>query len=554
MNSEKLMCYERDKSRPIQYEHYSGERGFARLSKCFSISLLFMIFTFFSYHSLFGQSWGILSNTTTTGVNYTVKINGTNVIIMDGSGKFKFSTNSGNTWTVKQTPIFNPTNFFYCNSAVWWCIEYNGATIAYQTSDAGLSWTQGKTLPSPVNQNYRPKRMWFNGNVGYIAGENHIFKTNNGSDFTDKAYDNTYHFESLDFTDDYKGWVAGYKDSQGIILYTSDGGTNWTELSVLNAINYKCLTVSNNIILAGGLPFSGTVNLIKSFDGGNTWSNLTFPKNTSQLNQIRIISTGHYWVLGEDNGIPFIYKTADDGATWTETPITNYTNSIQDFDVSRDETFGLASGNDVFLKNPPPPQKKITIISPAVGDICDLGTTKDITWDFEGFTGMIKIELSRNNGTTYSSLANSVDVNTSTYSWSVDEPESDSCKIKITSLDDPLTYGISGLFKVRKNLSDTTLIVTSSKVFTFYNVYPNPSTELISIQFQGNENVEDDVYIYSEIGTFARCSKVKWNPSADGNVKLNQSNPIQISNLPKGIYFVIIKSNNKFYYQQFIKG
>ncbi len=96
------------------------------------------------------------------------------------------------------------------------------------------------------------------------------------------------------------------------------------------------------------------------------------------------------------------------------------------------------------------PAASITITNPN-GSAWYIGSTYSIQWTSLNLGGNVKIELSRDNGVTYAVIAASVPVQNQSFSWTVTGPVTATkiCKIKITSLTDPLINMASVLFRIR---------------------------------------------------------------------------------------------------------
>jgi len=93
----------------------------------------------------------------------------------------------------------------------------------------------------------------------------------------------------------------------------------------------------------------------------------------------------------------------------------------------------------------------LTISSPSLNDTANYGVTKQITWNWTGVSGTVKIELSTNGGTTWSSInANVVNQNgLNSYSWQPGNTPSNNCRIKITSNEYPAISATSNVFVIR---------------------------------------------------------------------------------------------------------
>jgi hypothetical protein len=90
-----------------------------------------------------------------------------------------------------------------------------------------------------------------------------------------------------------------------------------------------------------------------------------------------------------------------------------------------------------FCVSVPPPRIEVT--SPNGSEIWCTGSTRDITWISEKFTGDVKIEYSTNGGNDWIEIAPSTE-NDSVYSWTVPDTTSTSCLMKISDPSDGDPY------------------------------------------------------------------------------------------------------------------
>jgi len=99
---------------------------------------------------------------------------------------------------------------------------------------------------------------------------------------------------------------------------------------------------------------------------------------------------------------------------------------VSSSDYSKSHTYRIAVG---------PPA--ITVTAPNGGETWDVGNFYYITWDAFGNMGYpVKIELSRDSGSTWSTIASST-ANDGSYGWYPTMPSSTQCQIRITSTSDP---------------------------------------------------------------------------------------------------------------------
>ncbi|MFN3694868.1 MAG: hypothetical protein ACK4UV_07650, partial [Ignavibacterium sp.] len=86
--------------------------------------------------------------------------------------------------------------------------------------------------------------------------------------------------------------------------------------------------------------------------------------------------------------------------------------------------------------------KSITVLSPNGNDVLDIGALISISWNSYNVGGAVKIELSRDGGSTFELIADN-QPNVSFYNWTVTGPVSFEALIKISSTEDSTVYDLS---------------------------------------------------------------------------------------------------------------
>ena len=79
--------------------------------------------------------------------------------------------------------------------------------------------------------------------------------------------------------------------------------------------------------------------------------------------------------------------------------------------------------------------KSISVLAPNGGEIWDLGTAQTIQWSTTGNIAVVRLEISRDNGSTWAVIQESV-TNSSEFTWEVSGTASVNCRIKITDISD----------------------------------------------------------------------------------------------------------------------
>ena len=247
------------------------------------------------------------------------------------------SVNASETWTVKLIHEGFIHNIFFVDEMTGWaCADIPGAL---KTEDGGKTW----------------KKIYFGGNgtiyaiwfvtkdkgwaVGaHVEGSNYgdsgirvhpaIYVTNNGgkSWHLQKLLDNYSgggDFNSVYFTDELHGFASGGITSNpgGILLYTSDGGENWTEtdsqamkeddVSGYNVVIRDLYFIDQQQGWAMGydLPKS---KIFHTSDGGKTWSLLAKIDHWDLCN-IHFTDSRNGWAVGSRQGKRNSFLRTTDG-------------------------------------------------------------------------------------------------------------------------------------------------------------------------------------------------------------------------------------------------
>jgi photosystem II stability/assembly factor-like uncharacterized protein len=123
---------------------------------------------------------------------------------------------------------------------------------------------------------------------------------------------------AVQFLDVNNGYAGG---SQGTMLKTTDGGTNWTDISIssVNPVNDIYFTDNSTGWVAIGNVDDGdnSGEIWGTTDGGTTWTNLTFNSTRARLG-ISFADGSLGWACGSRNGPLDISNTTDSGSNWAE--------------------------------------------------------------------------------------------------------------------------------------------------------------------------------------------------------------------------------------------
>ncbi|HWQ81000.1 MAG TPA: YCF48-related protein [Ignavibacteria bacterium] len=136
----------------------------------------------------------------------------------------------------------------------------------------------------------------------------------------------TANLDGISFLNEKTGYVCG----SGVILKTTNGGTNWINVNSLNLLKpfTKIQALDENVVYCVGM----FKTIIKSTNGGVNWIILrNGPSGTGfSLFALYFINSSTGWIGGKDN-TPYIFKTTNGGETFDSIPTENLNQRVQDF-------------------------------------------------------------------------------------------------------------------------------------------------------------------------------------------------------------------------------
>lgn len=265
-------------------------------------------------------------NTISTEVIFTDSLHG--FASYNAMGSLR-TTNSGLNW---ENYSFNDTTFttgfnslHFINNNTGWAV--GGALQIRKTTNGGINWF--RQVPPNVAGILR-SIYFIDENTGYAAGSKgfpympFICKTINGggnwseispSISTARELNDQYWFNSS------TGWICGYD----VLLYTTDGGTSFTNLyaNVPPSGNGHISLLAIDFINAQ-TGWMGAANLernnvYKTTNGGSNWffqNNPISMAGLNQINDVKFISNGIGWAVHGALGTGAIMYTSNGGTNW----------------------------------------------------------------------------------------------------------------------------------------------------------------------------------------------------------------------------------------------
>lgn len=161
--------------------------------------------------------------------------------------------------------------------------------------------------------------------VGTSLGAGRIYHTTNGGATWQVQKTLNSYIRSIEFADKNIGYAGALGQSSTNVLFkTSDGGVNWTNISsAITGTNRGICgicCVNTSITYAVGV-WSSPAYVIKSIDGGTTWTYTDMSAYAKDLIDVQFTDANNGYVTGESNVTAegaVILKTTDGGSTWSK--------------------------------------------------------------------------------------------------------------------------------------------------------------------------------------------------------------------------------------------
>lgn len=481
----------------------------------------------------------------------------------------------GDTWSSINTgiDIYSIINLSLPDEKTIYVVGQQGQIL--KSNDAGATWVkQNSNTTEALNE-----ACFVNANTGYVVGDNQtILKTSNGgSTWTKQNCPKTKHLFSAWFKDINTGYITSYDwevDSCTVLLTTTDGGINWHSKRIGKLTNPAKITFVNKdtAFIAGG-----NGGILKTIDGGNHWKASYFHGNSYFDQFFTNENTGY--VVGEDGEISM---TENCGKDWT---VLNSGTDKGLFSISfTDVNTGFAVGSNGIILKTTNSGSRLIPIRQSHYDLCK-GDTVLVKPAFIG--GTKPLSYVWNTSQTSPSISIAPQENT-IYKVTIMDAEKDTIQINITvgvawvpapvisQIGDTLIsdagYGnhwyrndtlIPGAYTpklVPDSDGDYYSIVmdygcTSKKSNTIHvfpsalenilmsqiNIYPNPVTSNLIIEL--SKNSKECVSILMD----TNGKEVRRQKTSGTRMQLN------MSDLPNGIYFIQIISNDLLMTKKIVK-
>jgi len=136
-----------------------------------------------------------------------------------------------------------------------------------------------------------------------------------------------------------------YTKGQGYIVKLTNGGQNWQLLlrdTIYDFFDIKFHDTLNGFIV-GGNDRTMSANVMRTFNGGNTWQNVIIPSQAKYLRSVKFVGN-HAWAVGHSGTI---IHSNNSGNSW-QIQTSNVNTTLYDVDFA-DTLHGLIAGDSYVL-------------------------------------------------------------------------------------------------------------------------------------------------------------------------------------------------------------
>ena len=235
-----------------------------------------------------------------------------------------------------------------------------GSEILWRSTDGGQTFTDvtaqiAGPAPTGICGLYAVSEDVIYG-AGYYNGPAHVVKTTDGGQtWTSRAMDDVAgSLVDIYFWDEMRGIAVGgtqgaWTDSQSIVVMTEDGGETWTRRYTSETFGEWGWKISFPTPTTGYVsiehPYTrapGPAKLLKTVDGGMSWTELSIPGSTEPegLQGTGFITENVGWASGRGT----TSVTTDGGQTWDQLDLDGQINRFEFFG----DTLAYAMGTRIY--------------------------------------------------------------------------------------------------------------------------------------------------------------------------------------------------------------
>jgi ligand-binding sensor domain-containing protein len=217
-----------------------------------------------------------------------------------------------NDWNTTSFPAFKVISLYTSKTGyVYVGTDSNGI---YRSTDGGSSWHSVNTGIVQLHINSiteDPSGYLFAG----TSGVGIYRSTDQGASWQEVDPFSCGNADTYFIAVNSKGDIFAALNLMGWVLRSTNGGTNWTSLTVASNVFY----IYSLAIDTSGKIFAGTSSgIYVSTNNGNSWTKPTTSFSTADILTLCTAANGYVWAGTYDQGM---YCSSDRGITWNVTPL-----------------------------------------------------------------------------------------------------------------------------------------------------------------------------------------------------------------------------------------
>ncbi|HSW53719.1 MAG TPA: YCF48-related protein [Ignavibacteriaceae bacterium] len=318
-----------------------------------------------------------------------------------------YSTNGGNSWNLKYSPIALGGVEFETNIALDSIfITTSRSGLILRSSDKCYTWSF--CMDTPIDELYCAD--FLNNGLGIAGSDSGAFliSTNAGASWAKKntgyqAWLNSVQCATENFFTA-SGHGGTYSSTFPYILTSTDAGTTWNNHTRLlpNPINIYGIDIINDqtAFICGSYDYSNHY-IYKTVDAGMSWQQV-YNSSSSNINDIKLFDNLTIFACGQSNSYQgFILKSTDGGQNWTPQTLSS-AYSINGLSLPGSEGI-YAYSSELVLKSTNMGQSWYAVYQPSYPNFRDMEfITSDIGFVVGGYYPS-SIYKTTNGGTSWSS-------------------------------------------------------------------------------------------------------------------------------------------------------
>ena len=251
-----------------------------------------------------------------------------------GGGIIK-TTNGGDYWSlVEGTDDLTLWDICRVNDDTLWSVGERGIIII--STDGGDTW-ESRSKDEFSELDFRGS-YFEDADHGWVVGDEKVlFTSDGGTSWTEQTEVAGVGLFGVDFADSVQGWTVG---ENGTILHTTDRGANWSSQTSGTSVRLRSVDFVDSL---NGWASGDNGWAIYTTNGGANWNRRDLSTGTD-LNKIDFVDSQHGWMVGWNGNI---FYTSDLGINWTSQVSGSYYLCGVDF---ADTQVGWASGYTDLIK------------------------------------------------------------------------------------------------------------------------------------------------------------------------------------------------------------